>query len=274
MAKISFVSENFVNLLEKSSNWYNVLGLSPEEMAIVIETMETAGFDREDITVKTFADIGFCEEKSLGNTIEVRYVNGVIIQTSTQVDEADTPPPFDAKGKYDPSGREWMRSLLDKFAPVKSSMLGDALLSDEVIQSIQNTITIAKGTIKAPLSKEERRQNLVEQVASEIKRSIPLTPILFKISDYECYLSERWPEVRNSHLVEHSRDNHEIVDPDYVGIHKYCGSGIKRKRSAEKLDTLVCSGCYVKSDFQFPRTLKTYGELRTVFDLNYTKSGF
>ena len=111
------------------------------------------------------------------------------------------------------------------------------------------------------LGKIAERGKLIEAIAVEIERSIPLAPIrLTSNGDLLCESSQRPSEFGLEYFVNHRQDDHEL---SYcVGVHKYCDSWMDRKRTSDTHDVIVCRGCFLR--VSFPKEVKTYGDLRQV----------
>ena len=107
---------------------------------------------------------------------------------------------------------------------------------------------------------KESRDRLIEVVAREIERSVPLKPI--KLTFEGDYLLEKPPAIYDTYLVDHARDEHRLHS--FVGIHQDsfgCYNGLMDRKPATKIqDALVCRNCGFQ--FLFPKEIKTYGELR------------
>ncbi len=107
---------------------------------------------------------------------------------------------------------------------------------------------------------KESRDKLVDAIATEIERSIPLNPI--RLTPEGDYLSEYPPRIQHlgglEYFVEHTRDGDDL--DHCVGVHKYCGCFMDRRGATETHDAIVCRGCHLR--VLFPKTVKTYGELR------------
>lgn len=107
---------------------------------------------------------------------------------------------------------------------------------------------------------------LIEEVRTEIVRSVPLEPILIG-PDGE--LLVEYPPENLGFFVNHTKDENEVRN--CVGAHKYCNSWVDRKRASKTHDALVCRGCNLR--VAFPREIvqcnkrrfvKTFGDLRIV----------
>ncbi len=96
---------------------------------------------------------------------------------------------------------------------------------------------------------------LVETVEKEIKRSVPLAPIPIG-PDGEMLLE--YPPASLGFFVDHANDEKKVCG--CVGVHKYCGGWVDRKRASKKYDALVCRRCGLR--VTFPHDVNTYGELR------------
>jgi len=107
--------------------------------------------------------------------------------------------------------------------------------------------------------KKENREELIEVMVTEIKRSVPLTPI--QLTPEGDLLCEYPPNADG--FVDHTRDDCKLSS--CVGIHKYCGSWMDRGRATETHDAIVCRGCHIR--VLFPKGILTYGGLRFHFGL-------
>lgn len=105
------------------------------------------------------------------------------------------------------------------------------------------------------------KRTLVEQLTSEIERSVPLEPI--EITPQGDLLTEypRQPLfTAYPYFVDHVRDGHEMSS--CVGIHAYCGGWVDRYGATAIQHALVCRRCGLR--VLFPKDVKTYGDLRQV----------
>ena len=100
---------------------------------------------------------------------------------------------------------------------------------------------------------QQDNNQLVERVDSEFERSKPLDPIPLGNGNFLC----EYPP-SDSGLVDHSRDHNDMGHS--AGTHRYCGGYMDRHRATKKEDSLSCRKCHLR--VQFPREIKTYGELR------------
>ncbi len=106
---------------------------------------------------------------------------------------------------------------------------------------------------------KENDQQLIEAVAAEIERSVPLIPIL--LTPEGDLLRECSPRPQFSGLeyfVDHTRDENGLNS--CVGMHEYCNGWMDRTRATKMHDAIVCRACHLR--VLFPREIKTYGELR------------
>ncbi len=107
--------------------------------------------------------------------------------------------------------------------------------------------------------KKEGREQLIETIASEIERSVPLTPIhLTSEGDHLCEYPPNTLAFGLEYFVDHTRDNHELNS--CVGIHMHCNCWMDRHRATSTHDAIVCRGCHLR--VLFPKKVMTYGELR------------
>lgn len=97
----------------------------------------------------------------------------------------------------------------------------------------------------------ENREQLIEEIASRIEQSIPLTPIPLT---FEGDLLHEYPSDGDGH----TRDGNNLGS--CAGIHKYCDGWVDRRKTTKNFDCLVCRSCHLR--VLFPKEVKTYGELR------------
>ena len=95
---------------------------------------------------------------------------------------------------------------------------------------------------------------LIDEIATEIERSIPLTPI--QLTPEGDLLREYPPD--RAGFVDHTKDSRELSS--CVGIHAYCNCWMDRRRATATQDAIVCRGCSLR--VLFPKEVRTYGELR------------
>lgn len=115
---------------------------------------------------------------------------------------------------------------------------------------------------------KESRDQLIEVIATEIKRSVPLQPV--QLTPESDLLREYPPSTLAfsglAYFVEHTRDDRKL--DGCVGVHKYCNSWMDRRRATGTHDAIVCRGCHLR--VLFPKEVKTYGELRRVLATQHT----
>lgn len=104
------------------------------------------------------------------------------------------------------------------------------------------------------------REDAVAKVLQEIERARPLKPIILTTDDDELHEYPPSPKgvMGDDFLVDHTRDEDELST--CVGVHGYCQGWVDRGRVTKDKDVLVCRCCHLR--VTFPRTVKTYGELR------------
>lgn len=105
----------------------------------------------------------------------------------------------------------------------------------------------------------ESREKLIEVMAEEIERSVPLVPI--QLTPEGDLLREYPPSTLAfglEYFVKHTRDENDL--DSCVGVHEFCNSWMDRRRATSTHDAIVCRGCYLR--VLFPREVRTYGELR------------
>lgn len=103
------------------------------------------------------------------------------------------------------------------------------------------------------------REEQISALTREVERSVPLTPI--QLTSQGDFLQEYPPQVQFlglSHFVPHTRDDNTLSS--CVGVHTYCGGWMDRNRATATHDAIVCRSCHLR--VLFPKTVKTYGELR------------
>lgn len=105
----------------------------------------------------------------------------------------------------------------------------------------------------------ESRGKLIEVMAAEIERSVPLEPIQLTP---EGDLLREYPPSPNvfgpAYFVQHSRDTNKLGST--VGVHEFCDGWMDRVRATKTHDAVVCRQCHLR--VLFPREAKTYGDLR------------
>lgn len=95
----------------------------------------------------------------------------------------------------------------------------------------------------------------------EIARAQPLRPIqLTSVGDA---MGEIWPTPHEGNFfVAHPRDE-DSVPEGWLGVHMICGGGIEHAPTTPTHNALWCATCHLRATF--PRTTKTYGDLRHHF---------
>ena len=111
---------------------------------------------------------------------------------------------------------------------------------------LEQTVEIAAGCC-ADLSGH------LTKLTDRVERSRPLPPIL--LNSDEDLLGE-YPSVD---LLKHSRDSDQVSF--CAGVHLICRGWIDRHHSSAIRDALTCRRCGLR--ISFPKTIQTYGELRT-----------
>lgn len=109
------------------------------------------------------------------------------------------------------------------------------------------------------IRREESRDQLIETITAEIKRSVPLQPVqLTPEGDLLCEYPPRTLALSGlEYFVEHTRDDSKLNL--CVGVHNFCG-WMDRARATETHDAINCRKCHLR--VYFPKEVKTYGELR------------
>lgn len=105
----------------------------------------------------------------------------------------------------------------------------------------------------------EGREKLIEVMAEEIERSVPLEPI--QLTPEGDLLREYPPSTLAfglEYFVKHTRDGNDLGS--CVGVHEFCDSWMDRTRATKTHDAIVCRGCHLR--VLFPKEVKTYGDLR------------
>jgi hypothetical protein len=97
---------------------------------------------------------------------------------------------------------------------------------------------------------EETRDQLILVVSEAIKKVIPLEPI--QITPDGDFLKE-YPGRGKS-----TRDDDKLGW--CIGVHRFCGGFVDRKRVTHTHDAIVCRNCYLR--VLIPREVATYGDLR------------
>ena len=107
----------------------------------------------------------------------------------------------------------------------------------------------------------EGREKLIEVMAEEIERSVPLEPI--QLTSEGDFLREYPPSTLAfglEYFVKHARDENNLGS--CVGVHEFCNSWMDRTRATKTHDAIVCRGCHLR--VLFYKEVKTYGDLRQV----------
>jgi len=113
--------------------------------------------------------------------------------------------------------------------------------------------------IYASMRQQEDREKLIEVMANEIERSVPLTPI--QLTPEGDMLREYPPSMFAfglEYFVDHTRDDRKLSC--CVGVHEYCNSWMDRMQATKTHDAIVCRGCHLR--VLFPKEVETYGDLR------------
>lgn len=96
----------------------------------------------------------------------------------------------------------------------------------------------------------------IEFLRQEIARSVPMKPIV--VSEYGDALREYPPGVG---LVEHTKDNFPMsMTP---GVHAVCNGWMDLRPISSTHNAISCRVCHLR--VAFPKTIKTYGDLRAHF---------
>lgn len=106
------------------------------------------------------------------------------------------------------------------------------------------------------------RSARIEAIVLKIEESIPLEPV--QLTADGALLREYPPSVGN----RHTRDDHAL--DSCVGVHKYCDGWMDRRRATEQHDALICRACHLR--VVFPRTIRTYGELREYLAAQFARA--
>ncbi len=110
--------------------------------------------------------------------------------------------------------------------------------------------------VQDSIAPKKSREQLIEMMALEIERSVPLASI--QLTPEGDWLSEDPPSIVVSYFINHTRDDDEIRS--CAGIHVYCNGWMDRRQATATHDAIICRQCYLR--VLFPREIKTYGELR------------
>jgi hypothetical protein len=105
----------------------------------------------------------------------------------------------------------------------------------------------------------EGREKLIEVMAEEIERSVPLEPI--QLTPEGDLLREYPPSTLVfglEYFVKHIRDENNL--DSCVGVHEFCNCWMDRMRATKTHDAIVCRGCHLR--VLFPKEVKSYGDLR------------
>lgn len=113
----------------------------------------------------------------------------------------------------------------------------------------------------ARIRNEEDRDQLAQEIAAEIERSVPFKPI--RLTAEGDLLREHQPVCQflgSGYFVDHKRDETKLSETGSVGHHGFCGGSIERRQTSERYDALFCRTCYLR--VTIPHEIQTYGELR------------
>jgi len=111
------------------------------------------------------------------------------------------------------------------------------------------------------MQKKENREELIEVIAGEIERSIPLTPIQLTLEgDLLGEYPPDKPALSRDYFVNHTRNENCLDLDSCVGVHEFCDHRMDRMRATKTHDAIVCQACNLR--ILFPKEVKTYGELR------------
>ena len=108
----------------------------------------------------------------------------------------------------------------------------------------------------------EDHEKLIEMMAEEVERSVPLEPI--QLTPEGALLREYPPSTTAfgyEYFVKHARDENDLGS--CVGVHMHCNGWMDRRRATSTHDAIVCRGCQLR--VLFPKEVKAYGYLRQVF---------
>jgi len=111
---------------------------------------------------------------------------------------------------------------------------------------------------------DEKPDQIIYIVASEIERSIPLEPIQLTLEDD--FLCEFPPETteRGENLIDHVRDEDFCRRSKFAGMHECCKGEIILRDVNRKYDVLRCTSCEMRVIIS--KGVRTYGELRTAME--------
>lgn len=112
---------------------------------------------------------------------------------------------------------------------------------------------------RVAMKKDEGREKLIEVVAAEIERSVPLEPV--QLTPEGDLLREYPPSTLAfglEYFVKHTRDENDLGS--CVGVHEFCDGWMDRRRATKTHDAIVCRRCHLR--VPFPVSVKTYGDLR------------
>lgn len=102
------------------------------------------------------------------------------------------------------------------------------------------------------------REELINRLVVEIKRSVPLEPV--PLTSEGDLLREYPPDDRlGAPFVDHARDD-SVLNIGVVGLHMYCNGWMDRTKTSATHDAIVCRQCHLR--VTFPTEVRTYGELR------------
>ena len=121
-------------------------------------------------------------------------------------------------------------------------------------------------------SVDENHKNLCLKLKEEVMRSIPLEPIRLNERGDLLIESARGLRAGSPHyFVNHGKDEDKLGRGMIVGVHKYCGMLLDRRRATKTGDAIVCRICGRLTIF--PKVTETYGELRKALQDPYLDLG-
>ena len=135
----------------------------------------------------------------------------------------------------------------------------DRFVEKWLVQTFKRTVWFVNNP--ARVSKAEALQRLMRLIHT----STPFEQIL--LTDEGDILIEAQPDTwkADSHDYHVPRLNDASqINPDSVGVHKFCGGSVKRVGATADVDTLYCKKCGLRR--KISKKVQTYGELRRQLD--------
>ncbi|MEK7181482.1 MAG: hypothetical protein AAB738_04110 [Patescibacteria group bacterium] len=218
--KVLAVAKRFVDLVRKYGRLNQVGDLPPDEVQVLFDIVMAAGFNPKEVK------------------------------------------PGKLTGDYlDQGGRTGETYLINSACPfvVVDQEGDDHHFATGWLDCAVRTVLIVAPAFTISVSEQDRYDQLVNEIAEEIERSIPMSSILLNLEGDQLCEHPRGPLFGClGYFVDHPRDHTVLIYG--IGRHMYCGGEIRRRRATESRDSLACKECGLR--VLFPKDVKTFGELR------------